>query len=88
VYAPISYILPSRLKKYEEMYDTQVQRRQRQARQPTAKEPAGLMTTNLLKRLESSVQSFRLTLQSLRRNHKARWPRSPRSIRPARSPGR
>lgn len=24
VYAPISYILPSRLKKYEEMYDTQV----------------------------------------------------------------
>ena len=24
VYAPISYILPSRLKKYEELYDTQV----------------------------------------------------------------
>lgn len=25
VYAPVSYILPSRLKKYEEMYDTQVE---------------------------------------------------------------
>ena len=25
VYAPISYILPSRLKKYEELYDTQVE---------------------------------------------------------------
>jgi hypothetical protein len=24
VYAPVSYILPSRLKKYEEMYDTKV----------------------------------------------------------------
>jgi hypothetical protein len=27
------------------------------------------MTTNLLKRLESSIESFRLTLQSLRANH-------------------
>ncbi|MBL4556809.1 MAG: hypothetical protein JKP98_05345 [Rhodobacteraceae bacterium] len=25
VYAPISYILPSRLRKYEEIYDTQVE---------------------------------------------------------------
>jgi hypothetical protein len=24
VYAPISYVLPSRLKKYEELYDTEV----------------------------------------------------------------
>jgi hypothetical protein len=37
VYAPVSYILPSRLKKYEAMYDTQVSRRQRQARRSTAK---------------------------------------------------
>lgn len=27
------------------------------------------MTTNLLKRLESSIESFRLTLKSLRANH-------------------
>ena len=27
------------------------------------------MTTNLLKRLESSVEAFRLTLQSLHNNH-------------------
>lgn len=29
-----------------------------------------LMTTNLLKRLESSIESFRLTLKSLRANHR------------------
>lgn len=41
MYAPISYILPSRLKKYEEMYDTQVAERQAQASRPR-KEPAGV----------------------------------------------
>jgi SNF2 family DNA or RNA helicase len=64
VYAPISYILPSRLKKYEEIYDTELTRGKfRQADRESALQ--ALMTTNLLKRLESSVESFRLTLEML-----------------------
>jgi Helicase conserved C-terminal domain/SNF2-related domain len=70
VYAPISYILPSRLKKYEEQYDTQVASGGGKLKQADReKSLQALMTTNLLKRLESSVQSFRLTLESLKTNH-------------------
>ena len=70
VYAPISYILPSRLKKYEEMYDTQVAGGKGKLKQADReKSLQALMTTNLLKRLESSIESFRKTLQTLRENH-------------------
>ena len=70
VYAPISYILPSRLKKYEELYDTEVEGGKGKLRQvDREKSLVALMTTNLLKRLESSVYSFRKTLQSLSDNH-------------------
>jgi len=70
VYAPISYILPSRLRKYEELYDTQVEGGKGKLRQADRERSLqALMTTNLLKRLESSVHSFRLTLQSLHDNH-------------------
>lgn len=70
VYAPITYILPSRLKKYEEMYDTDVKEGKSKFRQvDREKSLVALMTTNLLKRLESSVEAFRLTLQSLYDNH-------------------
>lgn len=70
VYAPISYILPSRLRKYEEIYDTQVEGGKGKLRQVDRERSLqALMTTNLLKRLESSVQSFRLTLQTLHNNH-------------------
>lgn len=66
VYAPISYILPSRLKKYEEMYDTEVEGGRSRFKQiDRERSLQALMTTNLLKRLESSVESFRLTLGSL-----------------------
>ena len=66
VYAPISYILPSRLRKYEEIYDTQVQGGRGKLRQADRERSLqALMTTNLLKRLESSVTAFRLTLLSL-----------------------
>ncbi len=70
VYAPISYILPSRLKKYEELYDTEVDGGKGKLRQvDREKSLVALMTTNLLKRLESSVYSFRKTLRSLSDNH-------------------
>ncbi len=70
VYAPLSYILPSRLKKYEAMYDTQVAGPGGTFRQVDRERSLQtLMTVNLLKRLESSVHAFRLTLRSLRDNH-------------------
>lgn len=70
VYAPVNYILASRLKKYEDLYDTTVSGgggRLRQADRERSLQ--ALMTTNLLKRLESSVASFRLTLKALQENH-------------------
>ena len=70
VYAPVSYILPSRLKKYEAQYDTEVASGGGKLKQADReKSLQALMTINLLKRLESSVASFRLTLQSLQLSH-------------------
>ncbi|MBW8077634.1 MAG: ATP-dependent helicase, partial [Gallionella sp.] len=70
VYAPLSYILPSRLKKYEAMYDTLVPGGAGKFRQiDRERSLQALMTVNLLKRLESSVHAFRLTLRSLQSNH-------------------
>ena len=65
VYAPVSYILPSRLAKYEEMYDTNVRGKGTLRQADREKALQRLMTINLLKRLESSVHAFRLTLQGL-----------------------
>ena len=43
VYAPISYILPSRLKKYEDLYDTQVEGGKGKLRQADREtKPAGI----------------------------------------------
>ena len=70
VYAPITYILPSMLSKYEELYDTEVKGGKSKFRQvDREKSLQSLMTSNLLKRLESSVYSFRLTLEKLKNNH-------------------
>jgi len=70
VYAPISYVFPSRLARYEDLYDTEVGGGRGTLRQvDREKSLQALMTTNLLKRLESSVESFRITLQKLKENH-------------------
>jgi superfamily II DNA or RNA helicase len=64
VYAPMSYVLPSRLQKYEDLYGTETKGgRLRQVDREKALQ--ALMTTNLLKRLESSVEAFRITLKHL-----------------------
>ena len=69
VYAPLSYILPSRMRKYEDLYDTEVEGGKGRLRQADRERSLqALMTTNLLKRLESSVEAFRLTLRSLKGN--------------------
>ena len=70
VYTPVSYILPSRMAKYEEMYDTEVSGGGGKLRQKDRElSLRSLMTVNLLKRLESSVEAFRLTLGKLQRFH-------------------
>jgi SNF2 family DNA or RNA helicase len=70
VYSPVSYILPSKLSKYEALYDTSVKSGKSKFKQADRElSLVALMTTNLLKRLESSVYSFRLTLEKLRLNH-------------------
>lgn len=72
VFAPVSYILPSRLPKYEELYDTEVKGGTGRFKQLDREQSLqALMTVNLLKRLESSVESFRLTLQRLANKHLA-----------------
>jgi ERCC4-related helicase len=68
VYAPVNYILPSRLAKYEELYDTEVKEGKGKLRQADRERSLqALMTVNLLKRLESSVEAFRITLAKLER---------------------
>ncbi len=72
IYAPVSYILPSRLQRYEDLYDTDVEGGKGKLRQVDRERSLqSLMTTNLLKRLESSVESFRLSLNSLKQNHES-----------------
>jgi hypothetical protein len=71
VYAPIAYVQPSRLSKYQDLYDPDGDGSTRNLNQSgREKGIQALMTVNLLKRLESSVHSFRLTLQSLAGNHR------------------
>lgn len=68
VYAPVSYIFPSALRKYEEIFDTRVEGKGKLKQADREKSLQALMTVNLLKRLESSVHAFRLTLNVLKKN--------------------
>jgi hypothetical protein len=69
VYAPVNYIQPSRLKKYEDLYDTRTEGGKGTLKQSDRERSLqALMTTNLLKRLESSVHAFRMTLGALSGN--------------------
>jgi superfamily II DNA or RNA helicase len=81
VYAPLSYVQPSRLHLYQDAYepddmdgdedgDGENDGSSNLNQSGREKGIQALMTTNLLKRLESSVHSFRLTLDLLARNCK------------------
>lgn len=64
VYQQMSYVLPNRKTRYEELYDTQTSRGVfRQEDRETSL--TGLIRVNLLKRLESSVHSFTLTVSRM-----------------------
>jgi SNF2 family DNA or RNA helicase len=66
IYAPFKYIQPSRLRFYEEIYDTSVRGGSGSFKQMDREGSLQLlMRVNLLKRLESSVESFRLTLSKI-----------------------
>ncbi|MBM4309865.1 MAG: ATP-dependent helicase [Deltaproteobacteria bacterium] len=70
IYAPFQYILASRVSKYEAQYDTQVKGGLSRLKQRDREESLkALMTVNLLKRLESSVEAFRSTLTMLHEKH-------------------
>ncbi len=70
---------PAASPKYEDLYDTEVRGRTAANLKQADREQSlqALMTVNLLKRLESSVEAFRLTLTALSRIITARL--SPRS---------
>ncbi|MBF8984655.1 DEAD/DEAH box helicase family protein [Lutibacter sp. B2] len=66
MYAPFKYILPSKINFYDQLYDTVVGGNRSKFKQADREMSLQfLMRVNLLKRLESSVDAFRLTLTKM-----------------------
>lgn len=66
VYTPLNYILPSRLELYKDLYEREVRSGAGRLSQIDRDNSLKiLMRINLLKRLESSVDSFRITLERI-----------------------
>src|SRR5699024_1902880 len=64
IYQQMAYVLPTRKARYEELYDTQTARGvfKQEDRETSL---TGLIRVNLLKRLESSIHSFTLTVSRM-----------------------
>ena len=66
IYSPMLYVLPSKLKYYEKLYDQEVKGGTGKFKQvDREKNIVNLMRVNIFKRLESSVNSFTLTLERI-----------------------
>ena len=66
VYTPLNYILPSKVQLYADLYDKEVRSGTGKLTQSDRENSLRiLMRINLLKRLESSVDSFRITLEGI-----------------------
>lgn len=66
VYTPLNYILPSKVQAYADLYDREVRSGAVKLSQMDRELSLRiLMRINLLKRLESSVDSFRITLEGI-----------------------
>lgn len=66
IYSPLYYVYPNKMESYEQKYDIAVKSGASVFKQiDRDKNVVGLMRVNLLKRLESSIDSFRLTLSRL-----------------------
>lgn len=66
VYAPTTYIQPSKIEKYENMYNIAVEGKGTLKQVNREKALQRLMTINMLKRLESCVDSFRITIDNVK----------------------
>ena len=66
IYAPVEYILPSKKAEYSEKYDVAVKDGKSKFTQADReKQLVNLMRVNILKRLESSINSFAITIQNI-----------------------
>ena len=65
VYAPTAYIHPSKIGKYEKLYDVDIEGMPVSKQSYREKALQRLMTINMLKRLESSVEAFRITVKNI-----------------------
>lgn len=68
VYSPMHYILPHMREVYSAKYDTKVANGRTFKQTDRENSLIYLMKSNLLKRLESSIHSFKLTLQTILQN--------------------
>jgi len=64
-YAPLLYVRDDKIKSYEDKYDTKTSKGNVFKQVNREESLIHLMRVNLLKRLESSIHSFRLTLETL-----------------------
>jgi len=62
IYSPFDYIFPNKIAFYSDLYDTNISENVNLKQSNRDKSLQKLMKINLLKRLESSVDSFRITL--------------------------
>ena len=68
IYTPSKWILPENKSFYEEKYDTQLKNKSSLKQSTRESGIMKLMRVNLLKRLESSVEAFKMTLTKLNNN--------------------
>lgn len=66
IYSPLGYVLPTKLAEYEKKYETEVKNgKVKFSQTDREKNLVNLMRINILKRLESGVNSFKLTLERI-----------------------
>ncbi len=68
VYIPLQYVHSAKIAKYESLYDTITERGTRFRQLDREKSLQTLMRVNMMKRLESSIDSFRSTIGKLNSN--------------------
>jgi ERCC4-related helicase len=65
IYRPMDYIYPNKLASYEQKYDVNLSQGSKFKQRDRDQSVTQLMRINLLKRMESSIEAFRLTTQKL-----------------------
>ncbi len=66
IYAPVEYIMPSKKEEYSRKYDVEVKEGKSKFTQADReKQLVNLMRVNILKRLESSISAFSITIENI-----------------------